>query len=152
MTALTVSRLKGRPFYGQAMGQLRLTCTFSAECAQPEGCGGGCRRSIQPPSFGRGWRHRRRRIADFHSPSFPRKKAKRRAPPFYFLCSSSSFSHAPLFPYIHTSMLLYCHTMLPCFNLGFQPIKRKEPIFHLSPGVRPGPSSDPCFHQIQIYR
>ena len=31
---LTVSRLKGRPFYGQAMGQLRLTCTFSAECAQ----------------------------------------------------------------------------------------------------------------------
>ena len=33
---LTVSRLKGRPFYGQAMGQLRLTCTFSAECAQPE--------------------------------------------------------------------------------------------------------------------
>ena len=39
MTALTVSRLKGRPFYGQDMGQLRLTCTFSAECAQPEGCG-----------------------------------------------------------------------------------------------------------------
>ena len=36
---LTVSRLKGRPFYVQAMGQLRLTCTFSAECAQPEGCG-----------------------------------------------------------------------------------------------------------------
>ena len=34
---LTVSRLKGRPFYGQAMGQLRLTCTFSAECAQPDG-------------------------------------------------------------------------------------------------------------------
>ena len=31
---LSVSRLKGRPFYGQAMGQLRLTCTFSAECAQ----------------------------------------------------------------------------------------------------------------------
>ena len=31
---LTVSRLKGRPFYVQAMGQLRLTCTFSAECAQ----------------------------------------------------------------------------------------------------------------------
>ena len=39
LTALTVSRLKGRPFYGQAMGQLRLTCTFSAECAQAEGCG-----------------------------------------------------------------------------------------------------------------
>ena len=39
MTGLTVSRLKGRHFYGQAMGQLRLTCTFSAECAQPEGCG-----------------------------------------------------------------------------------------------------------------
>ena len=38
MTALTVSRLKGRPFYGQAKGQLRLTCTFSAECAQSEGC------------------------------------------------------------------------------------------------------------------
>lgn len=37
LTGLTVSRLKGRPFYGQAMGQLRLTCTFSAECAQPEG-------------------------------------------------------------------------------------------------------------------
>ena len=34
---LTVSRLKGRPFYGQAMGQLRLTCTFSAECAQRVG-------------------------------------------------------------------------------------------------------------------
>ena len=33
---LTVSRLKGRPFYGQAKGQLRLTCTFSAECAQRE--------------------------------------------------------------------------------------------------------------------
>ena len=31
---LTVSRLKGKPFYGQAVGQLRLTCTFSAECAQ----------------------------------------------------------------------------------------------------------------------
>ena len=41
LTGLTVSRLKGRPFYGQAMGQLRLTCTFSAECAQSEGCGGG---------------------------------------------------------------------------------------------------------------
>ena len=39
LTGLMVSRLKGRPFYGQAMGQLRLTCTFSAECAQPEGCG-----------------------------------------------------------------------------------------------------------------
>ena len=39
LTGLTVSRLKGRPFYGQAMGQLRLTCTFSAECVQPEGCG-----------------------------------------------------------------------------------------------------------------
>ena len=39
MTALTVSRLKGRPFYGQAMGHFRLTCTFSAECAQTEGCG-----------------------------------------------------------------------------------------------------------------
>ena len=34
---LTVSRLKGRPFYVQAMGQLRLTCTFSAECAQRVG-------------------------------------------------------------------------------------------------------------------
>ena len=34
---LSVSRLKGRPFYGQAMGQLRLTCTFSAECAQRVG-------------------------------------------------------------------------------------------------------------------
>ena len=40
LTRLTVSRSKGRPFYGQAMGQLRLTCTFSAECAQREGCGG----------------------------------------------------------------------------------------------------------------
>ena len=39
LTRLTVSRSKGRPFYGQAMGQLRLTCTFSAECAQREGCG-----------------------------------------------------------------------------------------------------------------
>ena len=37
LTGLTVSRLKGRPFYGQAMGQLRLTCTFSVECAQRVG-------------------------------------------------------------------------------------------------------------------
>ena len=35
--SLTVSRLKGRPFYGQAMGQLRLTGTFSAECVQRDG-------------------------------------------------------------------------------------------------------------------
>ena len=133
MTALTVSRLKGRPFYGQAMGQLRLTCTFSAECAQPEGCGGGCGRSIP--------------------------HVKRRSPGLRLFISYAPLLLSPMLLYFLVSilpccfsMLLYCHTMLPCFNLGFQPIKRKEPIFHLSPGVRPGPSSDPCFHQIQIYR
>ena len=30
----TVSRFKGRPLIGQARGQLRLTCTSYAECAQ----------------------------------------------------------------------------------------------------------------------
>ena len=34
----TVGRLKGRPFYGQAKGQLRPTCTSYAGCAhQPSG-------------------------------------------------------------------------------------------------------------------
>ena len=63
---LSVSRLKGRPFYGQAMGQLRLTCTFSAECAQ----------RVEMHPFCRLWRrllHRKASHVIFKSLSLPYK-------------------------------------------------------------------------------
>ena len=45
----TVGRLNGRPFYGQAKGQLRPTCTSYAGCAhQPSGIQGSADSSQRP--------------------------------------------------------------------------------------------------------